>query len=83
MNAQDETKQTVTRFRHVVKDCYPAVTIKLKTVSFSDLARANRVALTIDNATQPEVDDINALAKLTGIILPDTRIMRRPTHREA
>lgn len=60
-------------FRKTVKQRWPHVKVKLRTVSFQDLARASAICLTLDGDKSGECAEINALAKLAGIV-PDGNI---------
>lgn len=65
---------TVHEFRKKVKAAYPSVRVRVRTVSFQDLARCSRLCLSIDGDTDIEqVRTINAWAKEAGI-LPDGNI---------
>lgn len=74
----DDTAQAVQdfnikQFRRKVKEKYPHVKISIRTVGFSDLARASKKALTVSGERQGELAEINAWAKEAGI-LPDSNI---------
>lgn len=65
---------TVSELRRNVRQTFPHVTIKVRTVSFVDLARASRQALTITgDRSAAEVETINGWAREAGI-LPDGNI---------
>jgi hypothetical protein len=65
---------TTAYFRKLVKTNFPHVTIKIKTVSFEDLARASKQSLKISGEKNAEeTAAINGWAKDAGI-LPDGNI---------
>ena len=69
---------TTHQFRQQVKQVFPHVTVKVKTVSFEDLARASKQCLTVTGERAiEELIAINALAMKAGI-LPDTNIRFYP-----
>ena len=60
---------TLREFRQEVKRNFPHVTIKVKTVNFTDLARASAKFLTISGANYfIEVTQINEMARAAGIL---------------
>jgi hypothetical protein len=61
---------TTTEFRREVKVGWPYVTVRIRTVSFSDLARGSAKCLTVSGDKRGDLQHINALAKQAGI-LPD------------
>jgi hypothetical protein len=61
---------TIAQFRREVKTCWPHVKIKIRTVGFSDLARASAKCLTVSGDKRGDLSHINALAKQAGV-LPD------------
>jgi hypothetical protein len=63
---------TINEFRKHIKTQYPNATIKIKTVSFSDLARISRQFMTVEGVTCEERWAINKL--LPDGIMPDERI---------
>lgn len=69
---------TIAEFRRAIKTHYPHVTIKVKTVSFMDLARCERKCLTVEGEKNSyELGAINALAAMAGI-LGDTKTVLAP-----
>ena len=65
---------TIAEFRKNVKASYPHIKVSVKTVSFADLARAERKCLTITgDRNREELAQVNAWAKEAGI-LPDGSI---------
>lgn len=65
-----EMTMTEHEFRREVKACWPYVTVKIRTVGFSDLARGSAKCLTVAGDRRGDLSHINALAKLAGV-LPD------------
>lgn len=72
---------TISQFRREVKTTWPHVTVKIKTTSFADLARADKKCLTVSGDKAGELVHINALAKQAGI-LPDGNIRCFPAQPE-
>lgn len=66
---------TTFQFRQQVREHYPHLRVKVRTVSFMDLARGRARCLTIVGRMQSphEHAEINTWAKLAGI-LPDTSV---------
>ena len=78
MTSREEVEKAVngfnvSQFRKKVKEVYPHVKVSIRTVSFQDLARADRKCLTVSGDRQGELQQINAWAKDAGII-PDGNI---------
>jgi len=69
---------TTHQFRQQVRATFPHVTVKVRTVSFADLARDSKQCLTVEGERAiEELIAINALALKAGI-LPDTNIRFYP-----
>jgi hypothetical protein len=64
---------TIAEFRKRVKHDFPHVTITVRTVNFSDLARASRACLTVTGDAPGECGTINQWAREAGIV-PDGNI---------
>jgi hypothetical protein len=59
---------TIAEFRRMVKENYPHVTIKVRTVSFQDLARISAKCLTVEGERSwQELAQINEWASQAGI----------------
>jgi hypothetical protein len=61
---------TIAEFRRRVKATYPHVTVSVRTVDFTDLARTQAKCLTVTRDRQGDLVQINAWARETGIV-PD------------
>ena len=61
---------TIAEFRRRVKTTYPHVTISVRTVDFTDLARAQAKCLMATGDRQGDLAQINAWAREAGIV-PD------------
>ena len=68
---------TVHQFRKEMKACWPHITVKVKTVSFADLARAEAKFVNFSGDRKGDLGHINALAKQAGL-LPDSNIRYFP-----
>lgn len=66
-------EKSISDFRKEVKCNWPHVTVSVKTVGFSDLARCSRKCLTVKGDRKGDLQHINAIARLAGII-PDGNI---------
>ena len=64
---------TIQELRKEIKRCWPYVTIRIRTVGFSDLARESRKCLEVTGDRLGDLQHINALAKQAGV-LPDSNI---------
>lgn len=65
---------TISDFRRRVRDRYPHITMKVRTVSFQDLARASAKVLTVDgDRSYAEIAQVNEWAEAAGIV-PDRSI---------
>lgn len=64
---------TIHAFRKEMKACWPYITVKVKTVSFADLARGEAKFVNFKGDRKGDISHINALAKQAGL-LPDTNI---------
>jgi hypothetical protein len=58
---------TIPEFRREVKIGWPYVKVTIRTVSFADLARAERKCLTVTGDKKGDLQHINALAVQAGI----------------
>ncbi len=67
----------INQFRKSVKEAYPHVTIKVREVSFQDLARASKHCLTVRGERKGELQPINDMARAAGIV-PDGNIRFYP-----
>jgi hypothetical protein len=70
---KEEVVMTTAEFRKKVKSVFPHVTVSIRTVSFSDLARCSRKCLTISGDRPGELRQINDWAREAEII-PDGNI---------
>lgn len=69
---------SIYEFRKEVKARWPHVTITIRNVSFSDLARDYSQCLTVNGDRRGDIAEINALAKEYGI-LPDGNLRCFPS----
>lgn len=69
----NERPITTAEFRRAVKNSFPHVTVTIRTVGFSDLARVSRKCLTVTNERRGELPLINQWAERAGLI-PDKNI---------
>ncbi len=64
-------------FRQLVRENYPHITVRVKTVSFEDLARASARCLHVEgDRSADELRQVNEWAKAAGIV-PDGNIRCR------
>lgn len=70
---------TTTEFRRYMRTSHPGVRFSIKTVSFQDLARADRHTLTLKEGltTSTQLAEINLAATVHGI-LPDGSLRALP-----
>ena len=65
---------SVREFRQKVREAYPHVTVRVRTVDFTDLARTDAKCLTVEgDRTFEELQTINEWAREAGI-LPDGNV---------